>query len=823
MRMLAVAACTALMGGALPISHAVASEALRRIGTLAIGDGDGLVPDATTGRLLAISGGIDALTVKAFDGKTLKQVALATYPTLWPQAGRNGRPRVQALDAQARRLYLIAYASAVTRDNLADPQLVAIDADRLTLIGTRSLLGVFGPGVRILGLQLRPGGRALILGQAIPSAAAVDAPRFTGVAVADVDLVSGGVQGTSQVVRGCQSAITNQTQSEIGAYDGRVFVGCATTQALAVPGPGVPAIAEISLTDPASQTLHFLPGSYATGDIYYDEVAQRLLPVSAAANRPAQSMWVFDLAHRSFVGQIAAGERNLLGAGVNPATGRVYVGIDDAVLVSTDRGIEVPQATAFDLRVANGAIATLPYENRIVVPAEGPNATIQYVVFSDALGANAFVPGVLADPRSLDALTTDDPQYSSDAQAFGMRIRQLGGVNAVLQNIAPLGGNYWRDPGNLTGLKDGNRDVTFAAVLRAHLGEGEASAASVAADPDSNTASDYLTIAKRVGAIPQDWPYEQAACRDFGAGAEPGTAQEATATCRFSHEVTTGASFSADSLPGIDIPAGTISVGATSSHVEIRLDPARGLVATAVAEARHVVVGTSVTIGRVVSEASATAAGKPGAAAASYRRIFENVKAGTFTCTTQCDPTAVLAAMTATLGAQVMVELPGFERAVTPGGAHAHAIREPWAHQEDVVVSSQNPTEQQVPALRIQYVNDSTLASRVILDIAATKADATRIRLVKPPAVEEPDPAPILPTPRVLPTIIVQPPVPPPTVAAPGFVDRVVRTVGHGWKVLATGRPGTVARSVALWALLASPAFFALRRRWLRRLPEGLG
>jgi hypothetical protein len=533
-------------------------------------------------------------------------------------------------------------------------------------------------------------------------------------------------------------------------------------------------------------------------------------------------MWVFDLVHRSFVGQIAAGERNLLGAGVNPTTGRVYVGINGAVLVSTDRGVEIPQATAFDAPVATGAIAALPNTNRIVVPVEGPNASIQYVVFEDGLGADAFAADVFDDPRSLDAVRTEEPQYSSDAQAFGMRIRQLGGLNAALQNVAPLGGNYWRDPGNLTGLKDGNRDVTFAAVLRAHLGEGEASASSVAADPDANTASDYLTVAKQTGALPEAWPYEPASCRDFGAGDEPSSAQEATASCRFGREVVAAATFSADSLPGVPTPDGTITVGFASSRAELRLDPVRGLVTTSVAEARDVVIGSSATIGRVASEASASAAGKKAGAAASYHRTFENVTAGDFfSCTMQCDPNAVLAALTAALGTQVQVELPAFEAIATPGGAHGHAFREPWQHQEDVAVSSQDPTEQHIPALRIQYVNDSTLASRVIMDFAATKADATTLRVVKTATVDLPRERPPLPAPRVLPTVVVKPPPSEPSPQQPGFVDRVVRSIGHGWKVRATGSPGTVARSVALWALLASPGFFVLRRRLLGRLPGG--
>lgn len=824
LKFLCVLACSLLgVGVAPPLRSEAASGLLRRTGTLAIGGGDGLVADERTRRLIVLSGGLEPLTITAFDGDRFTRLAGTEHPGLFPQAGSGGRPRVFAFDEPARRLYLVAYGSAVERENLANPQLVTIEAGTFAITARSPLVGVFGPGARILGMEPSGDGRLVLAGQIAPTAVVpfvppLEAPRATGVVVAEVDATTARVVRGPVVARGCKAPITSQRQTAVGLLDDRAFLGCGVTDLVIAPAPGIPAIVEVSLDGPTDQAIHFLPGSYATGDIFFDAAARRLLPVSGAAgSRPAQSMWVFDLEHRTFVGQIATGERNLLGSGFNPRSGRVYVGINNAVLISTDRGVEVPQATPVPLEIAGGPIFAVPFNRAVVIPVVGPNASVELGIFEDLLPPNSFAPGERSDPRALDALTTEEPQFSSDAKAYGARIRQIGGVNAALQNVLPLGGNYWRDPGRLTGLKDGDRDLTLGSVRRAHLGEGEASAESVAAEPDANTAADYLTIAGRApGTLPETWPYESASCRDFVGRADTATEDDVEAHCQMAKIASATATYRSERTVGAD--DGEVSIGRAWSRTVVQFDPGKGLVATSVAEARDILIGTDVSIGRVVSVATAMAGSSKGGA--SYTRTFENVSTPAFSCTTQCDASAVAVALTAALGAQVIVELPAYETVATPGGAHAHAIREPWEHQQDVVVTSQDPTQLQTPALRLQFVNDSALASRVILELAGTTADATVIRLVAPPAVVEVPTPPL--GPRVLPTPVTRPAVPqPPAPPQPGITERVVRTIGHGWKLSSSGPVSTMVRSVALWALLLSPAFFAARRRWLARLPGG--
>lgn len=816
---LAAVAALSLPAVALAAAPAAASGGFVRVGTLAADVEDAFVADARDRAVVAVGGGADELTVTVFDGRSLKRLRRATLAGLYPQSGTLGRARVLAFDARRRLIHVLGYGSAAERSNLVNPVLAAVAIDHpIRVVAARPLATAFPPGTRALGMRLRPGNRALFVGQVVPSATAPLLPalqaRATGVFVAEIDLASGAIVSDPVVVRGCQAAITNQQQSDVGFLADRVFVGCTTTQLVSVPGPGVSAIVEVNLADPSDQRILFLPGAYPTGEIVFDETAGRLLLVGAAGNRPAQAVWVFDLAHRTFVGQIAAGEANVLGAGLNPDTGRVYLSVDRAVLVSSDRGIEIPQAASFDVDTSLGMVTPIPFAGAIVVPVRGVPT-----VFRDPLPRSAFPAAEPRNYSALDALTSETVQYAADGQAFGMRVHAIGGINGAIQNILPTGGNYWSQPGEITGLKDGDRDLAFAAVLRAHLGEDEASGEAVSADPDPNTASDYVTLAGRApGASAPAWPYQPAGCRDFGAGSKPAAAENASAECALGRTVVAKAAY-----PGVVVP-GVGSVGSSESIVRLARDAAGRVTTTVRAEARHVRLAGGATIGLVASEVTAGASGVAGGSAGVYRRIFENVSAGEHRCTTQCDPSAVLAALSATLGAQVRVELPDANELATRGGAHGHAIREPWQHQQDVVLNNQDPTAHHVAALRLTFVNDGTIASRTIVEFAGASADATVLRVVAP-AAADPPPAPRLPAPPRLRRVVVlaERAAPPPAGQPPAATVRVLRVAGSGWRFLATGGPATVARSIALWMLLLAPAFFAVRRRLLGRLPGGAG
>ncbi|MCA1833373.1 MAG: hypothetical protein ABR548_03455 [Actinomycetota bacterium] len=829
-RLAAVIAVLALIP-VFPVAANAAQPGLHAVGTIPLTSGSQLVVDNHARRLLEVGGDLDRpLWITAYDGNDLRKVRSVTYPSYWQQSGGGGKPRVLAIDEAARRLLLVTYPTSESMDNTTLPTLVTINLDSFDVASELPLATVFPPGLRPLGMTIPSQNRILLIGQAVPGLKArvlpsADVPRMTGVFVVEIDRVGGDATWGPVVLRGCQSAITYFTQAEALTTPDSVIVGCGATQAQSVVAPGVQAVAAVERKDTSVQQLYFLPGSYARGDVYADQKAKRLVLVASDPNSPAQSVWVFDGIHKVFVGQIAAGNLNVLGAGLNAENGRMYVDIDGAVLVSGDRGYEIPQATSFGYGPNLGAVVTVPFNSSIVVPIRGPNSTWVYTVFRDTLSDDEFAPGGTTDFTRLDSLTTEEPQFAADAQAFGLRIERIGGVNAALQNVFSFGGDYWGAFGNATGLKDGDRNLYFARIRRTHLSNDESSTEAVAVDRDANTVSDYDTIKKSVS-LP-DWRYEEAQCGDFGGtpssphvharaldGEAPQGDGDATGACSLEKSLArSSAEFGGVSIPNL------ISIGSSLSGTELHRDATGKLVGTVFAEARNIRITGGVSIAFVRSEINVGATGKPGGSSATYERIFEGVETDTYSCggAESCDASKVAEGISSQLGAQVRVELPSADVLKTKGGAHGHAIRDPWQQQEDIVINNQEKTETQVPALRLTFVNDRALASRLIFDFAATKGDATSIRIV--PAVVEP---PAVPLPPVVVPKIEVPQLERPVVTPPkeSIVERVVRTIGHGWKVLVAGEGGMFARSVGLWVLFVAPVFFAARRRVLRRLTQ---
>jgi hypothetical protein len=268
------------------------------------------------------------------------------------------------------------------------------------------------------------------------------------------------------------------------------------------------------------------------------------------------------------------------------------------------------------------------------------------------------------------------------------------------------------------------------------------------------------------------------------------------------------------------------------------------------AEARDIVIGGVIHIGKARSKSTSAAYGghkdeagtlTPGAAVAEYERSFENVAGPGISCGQDCDPTAVAAAITAVLGAQVRVELPGVHKLKTAGGAHAHSWREPWELQQDVLVNQQDDTHKEVPALRLMYVGDRDLPSRIIFEFAATKAEAKHIQThyVPPdpvfdsgdngifddlsdidftpalPAVPDGDPVTrtVVLGGREGTTVASELPAPP----GQSFFERVLKKGGE----FALRALGGMLMTAALFSLFSVPPFLASRRRHLARLAAG--
>lgn len=768
---------------------------------------DTIVTDDRTHRIIAIGGeATGPLTLKVFDGDSLKQVDQRSFAQWWNQGTVRAQPTTFAFDESARTLRLVAYHTLAERLVTVNPVLVTINVD--TFVAQEvSLAAAVPPGFVVQGLRIE-GDAVYLLEQVAPPQQATRVP--VAVLMVEADLGSGSQRNVFPV-RGCQEVVSNWHQSVV-ARDGTEFlVSCATASVRGlVSAPGVPAIIAVPLADPTDVRRYYLPGGYSQGDVYYDSGARRLLVVGSTPGHPNQSAWVFDVRRRLFLGQVAAGDRALFSAGVNPRTGRLYVGSQISLLISSARGLQIPQAFEFEGFESNaGTITPLPWNRYIIVPVT-PG---RLVVFSDEVSDDEIVPGAPVDYSSFDHITTDVPQFAGDVQAFGWRLRQIAGISGIRQNVLPpVTEGFWglaEDQfSELTGIRDGNNVFTFARVTAAHLSDADASAKAVSVDIDDTTDSNAEVLGQQLST-------DEAGCVDFGGGRTEQEEDGVLVECdKEKGNVTATVAY-----PGLSAPGVPVTIGRASATTTLQRDPKRGLVITAHAEARDVEIGADVEIGYVASDVSVGAFGKPGTARATYTSSFRNVRAGSFECTEDCPVWDVLNNVSSTLGTQFIVQFPAADLHHTKGGTHAHASRDVWEHQQDVVLNGEGDQELQVPALRIVYINDNSSASRTVLDFAATKADATWFRLGPPqdfPGFTQ-----------VPPEIV--PPVPPIDVFVPGdpgsgdtgtggAITRVLKVLGHGWKFLFTGRSGVAIRSVALWILFVTPFFLAARRRHLMRL-----
>ena len=349
--------------------------------------------------------------------------------------------------------------------------------------------------------------------------------------------------------------------------------------------------------------------------------------------------------------------------------------------------------------------------------------------------------------------------------------------------------------------------MSFAPTVSAHLSENDASATASEKRADDNTDHDYNKMQN------QNLSSAEAHCDDFGGAPTSGAATTATVSCSQSAgDVKTLTS----SAP---VSISSISIGASSSWSELKRE-ATGVVTTSHSEARSVDINGLVRIGYVASDATATATGVDGGATATYTRTFENVNAPGYSCTTTCDVSTVLKSMSDTLGAQLRVELPDFELLKTPGGGHAHAIRDPWQHQQDVVVNNQQTTESQVPALRIIYVADNATASRVMVELAGADASASSRPIgALGPCICPPPPPPTHPPTSYVFSRKIQAPT---AVAKTGqrsmiqqLLTKLEHIAGHGWNLLFPSSPSGYARAALLWVILLAPIVLAFRRREL--------
>ena len=837
----AVAALLVCLAGTAVRQPAVAAPeaGLRLVGELPVGQGTPVLSDPARGRLLVLAEG----AVDAYDAVTLAREAHLPLDPYRLQGHASGAPVVYAWTPGAARLYLLVYAASDF--GKLSPYLATIDPAGPTIESAKPVT-FFSHGLVAQGMSYYPAANVLYVLGADPSSGIVGAHTMQ---LVEADAATGTTRWPRPHPLGavCQKSVSTNAQAAVHRAAGttKVYFGCGTGNLVFSREPGLPGVVAVDVADPAHITARAIPisGSYANGDSIYDAAANRLMLMSAGTGVPAQAVWIFDEVREVVVGVVAAGNLNLQGMGVDPVGGRLFAAIDEHLLIGTDRGLRIPQATQIPLAGVQAApIAVIQFAHRLVASVQTADTIVHTLVYEYPHGD--YVEPPTSDP---DASTIDEPEsdrtgatFGADAKAYGARVKQVAGVNGIGQNVAATGTDYWAASGGRVGVNDGDREMWFARVTRARLGQAEASATSVTTDADANTKADYTRDYSKqdLPAQPEDspeppsvdggrkWPYEAAACADFGSSPKTADAPQATASCKAANSVSVTAAHEGGSAP--NGPDGTplATFDSSSSTSTLTRDAKAGTVVDTTAEARNVLIAGVARFGRIASHAVSGAHGRPHTTAAVYTTTFENVSMPGFACTTDCDPVAVVNALNAVLPATVVAELPGYELIRTPRGARGAALRDPWQHQQDVVLNNFQETELEVPALRVTYYGDNAVRSRLLVEFAATQANAN-YAIYRLPGIDDGpggfgledvfSSGPIVESPPTV-CLCAAPPAPP-----GGDSPRVVgggglfRRLGHGLRVLLTGRRALLLNAL-LWSLLALPAFLIGRRRYLLRV-----
>lgn len=482
-------------------------------------------------------------------------------------------------------------------------------------------------------------------------------------------------------------------------------------------------------------------------------------------------------------------------------------------------------------------------------------------------------------------------EYGGNATAYGARVLLAGGLAGVPpSNGHKEGGKVYRDINARCGFRD--REVAFGAIPQTTFGVGLAAAEALSVHLDGATMQDMerpsrcdlynfyqspnevsvpgtdikptdLILALRFPSLfekmdsiytpPRDassptgarerwahkvdrevgsrtmWQYRPATC------ARP-TAEAGNNSDRFAAPTTvsctTPNAISAVSRSRVhqsaDLGPLSVSIGRTTSTTEVRLDEAKGLVATATSLVENIAIGP-VTIGFVENKARSYARGRMGTAGTdAYQPVIGGLRGpGVSGCEIRCDINQAIPILNNALAGRVEFRAgkpEGRLQRGSPGGYEAAIIK--GDKQRDSDNSLVGDKSREVAALELIVYNDNPSIGRVrqVIQFAGVRADSHYgIQLFDeglPPCLEciPVDPF-VPPVDDVLGDRFYSPPPPPPPPAQGGGspVVKVVRGVVNGLRLL-LANPREAGLMATAWGLLAAPFLVALRRRRLRDL-----
>lgn len=501
--------------------------------------------------------------------------------------------------------------------------------------------------------------------------------------------------------------------------------------------PQLPGVARLVLSgDPlrgptVAQTLERFsrPGDFTSADSLIDVASGRIVISAHSAASGGATFYGFDAKTSSFVGGTSGGNDQFGALGFDSVHGRLY-GLSQnrefGLLVADVRPTPLPQARRYSqYHARNGVVPTIlnigidPVRNRAFLPYnDGPQFTVVHDAGEPVPDPSKEDPDVNTSDVA-EAPGRTHTVYSGSAQGFGSRYRWLGGPQNVWFNVTGsrtfVGGEQ-------------SRELRGAYINSLTVGNGEAGAAVVAAERDGNTARDQQVVvtpdAPSAGA---PWPYQEARCIDFSGDPRSAAATGAAVSCDSAKETATASATLEESSADFGM-----TVGRSEIHGRSRRDPVRGTVVTVTSRAENVVVVDAgrelLRMGEVKVTAEAWARGRPGTAGSSYKREVKDVYVeGEQRCRDTCTLAELDRLGKTLVGGRLSVRFPEPDpvmAAGSPGGYQALVRRSLPEQLQEVVVNSQAPDRVEVPGAVVTWLMDNNVRSRVILDLAATAAEA---------------------------------------------------------------------------------------------------
>lgn len=479
----------------------------------------------------------------------------------------------------------------------------------------------------------------------------------------------------------------------------------------------------------------YFSGSYR-GIAAFDPGTDRFFMQSLAQTTPGA--WVFDSRLSSWVGFVTAPDARNYYSGLNPGTGKFYMGspsggsVEGYVLVSDGRATPIPQGQQASLDT-NAFIVADPESDRLFVrQLDEESGSFEVLVIRDDTPKAA----PLRAP-DYDELTSDIPEsdktvtnFSGGANGYGLRAVLVGGYRGAL--------NFLAEAGSVTNLRGGDRGITAARVPSLDLRPVGASATAQAMLEDSSTEAD---LEEGAGV---EWPWTPASCLD-GSGeaieaAGEGPAGEAVVRCDLAKSSVTAAAES-DGVSGEGF-----SIGHSTFDAEAHRDAKLGIVTTTTATATGVRLAPpgagTVSIAEITATARTSAHGRPKTAKATWERTLSGVvlrdAEGKVTqrvaeCTTtsgedQCGP--LQQQINSVLGSRMRVDLFEPEIVRTPKGAFAGVQQTDSQFFNARTVYGQGTSftgesgSRAAPAFQLTVFNDSVERSRLLVQLAAIQTNS---------------------------------------------------------------------------------------------------